>query len=68
MSTITKLIRENREVGLNDNPCFDKAHKCHDWRNHIPDEIRSVWKEMTVESRVVTYLMAVKKANAENWD
>ncbi len=26
-----------------ENPRWDDAQKCHDWRNHVPPFVRSVW-------------------------
>lgn len=68
MKKIFSVIRNNREIGERDNPDFDKARKCHDWRNHIPDNVRELWSEMSVEARVVAYLMAERQAAAEEWD
>lgn len=62
------LIKQHREIGYLDQPHFDKARKCHDWRNYIPDEVRDAWPQMTVESRVMVYILAEKQANAENWE
>lgn len=33
-------------VDLND-PEFSKAQKVHDWRNHVPGDIRTVWHLLT---------------------
>lgn len=68
INKLVDLIKEHREIGHLDQPHFDKARRVHDWRNYIPDEIREVWSSMTVESRVVTYILAEKQANAEDWD
>lgn len=65
--TIVQLIKKNRDIGLTDNPQFDRARRCHDWRNYIPDQLREIWKDMTVESRVVAFIMAEQRANQENW-
>lgn len=54
---ITDLIKKHREVGLKNDPEFDKARR-YDWRLYIPDEMRTVWKEMTVESRITAYIVA----------
>lgn len=66
--TAYELIRKHREVGHNDDPEFNKARKMHDWRNYIPDEVRAVWKELSVETRVMLFLTAERQANFENWD
>ena len=68
VENVAKLVRQHREVGHNDNPQFDKAHRCHDWRNYIPDEVRTAWNEMSVEARVMVYILAQQQAENEDWD
>ena len=68
VDNVVKLVRQHKDIGYTDQPHFDKARKCHDWRNYIPDEVRDAWSEMTVESRVMVYILAEKQANAEDWD
>ncbi len=68
MNVMKELLRKNREVGLTDNPDFNKTRKCHDWRNYIPDELRDAWKEMSYEARIVAYLVAKPQADREDWD
>lgn len=65
---VYELIRKHREIGNTDDPQFNKARKCHDWRNHVPDDIVALWKEMSVEARVMVFLMAERQANLEEWD
>lgn len=65
--TLVQVIRTNKEIGHCDNPKFDKAHKYQDWRNYIPDEVRSIWKDLTVESRIMAYLTAKRQVQFENW-
>jgi hypothetical protein len=66
--SVVELIKRHRDIGLQDDPQFNKARKRHDWRNYIPDDVRSLWKEMSVEARVISFFVAEKRANAENWD
>lgn len=61
---IHELIRRHKELGLTDDPKFDKACKW-DWRNYVPDEIKTVWKDMTVESRIMVYLTAETQCQHE---
>lgn len=68
VENVVKLVRQHKDIGYTEKPQFDKARKCHDWRNYIPDEVREAWPQMTVESRVMVYILAEKQANAENWD
>lgn len=51
-----------------DNPDWDGATKVHEWRNHVPDELKKMWFELSTEARVVLYYMAEKLASAEEWD
>ncbi len=65
--TILQLIKRNKEIGLTDDPQFDKARKKYDWRNHLPDEIRGLWRELSVEARVIAFFMAERRACQEDW-
>lgn len=56
-----QLIKENRDVGLLDDPQFDRASRF-DWRRYVPERVRLVWKEMSVEARVVAKVFAQKLA------
>ena len=63
-----ELIRKHRDVGHTDDPQFNKARKMHDWRNYVPDDVRAIWKEMSVEARIMVYLTCERQANLEKWD
>lgn len=65
---VVDVIKKNRELGLTNDPQFAKAHRRHDWRNYVPDSIREMWKEMSVEARVMVYLTAKQQSDLENWD
>lgn len=45
------------------NPEFEKAAKTHDWRNHIPSEIRKLWKNLGEEARMIVYIVAQEQAD-----
>lgn len=66
--SFTKIIKSNQDVGMKDDPQFDKAVKYYDWRNHVPGVIKEHWKVMSVEARVVAFLSANSHARAEKWD
>jgi len=69
MITILKeLLRKHREIGTLEDPDFVRTHRCHDWRNYIPDELQTSWKDLSYEARVVAYLVAKPHADRENWD
>ena len=66
-SPLLEVIRRNRDIGLTDDPQFSKARRYNDWRNYIPDEIRTLWNELSVETRVISFMMADKQARQEKW-
>ena len=51
-----------------ENPQFKKAGRIHDWRNHVPYEVKEVWNELSAEERKVFALMAGEAADMEEWD
>jgi len=44
------------------------THKCHDWRNYVPQAVRDVWDELTVEARLAVCLTAMPMADREDWE
>ncbi len=50
------------------NPEWEKAEKCHDWRNHVPSCIREAWEDMNTMGRLAVVLLASELANAEEWE
>jgi hypothetical protein len=65
---LKELLKKHREVGLLENPQFDKSRRCHDWRNYIPDELRLAWKDLSYEARIAVFVAAEKQAHKEDWD
>lgn len=53
---------------LFDNPRFENAGKCHDWRNHIPEEIQNGWKDLPDVAKAIAIYMAEQVANREEWE
>jgi hypothetical protein len=49
-------------------PEFDNAGRVHDWRNHVPEEVKEQWDQLSVEARKVAYLAAYNEAEREEWD
>lgn len=47
---------------------FEKATKVHDWRNHIPSEIQTLWPTLTDREKQLLIFVADKAASAEDWD
>lgn len=54
-------------AGLDD-PEWSEAGKVHDWRNHVPEEVRELWETLDFAGRYCVALMAIKHADNENWD
>lgn len=49
-------------------PTWDQAGRVHDWRNHIPEEIRGCWGQLSPDARIVAYAFARRLAADEEWD
>jgi len=39
-----------------------------DWRNHVDSELRGLWSELDVDTRLALFLIASKRTSAELWD
>ena len=64
---IAETIKNNKQLGLTNDPQWHKAYGHYDWRNHVPEIVQKMWSAMTVESRVITYLVADSEARKEDW-
>lgn len=42
--------------------------KCHDWRNHITDEVAEMWEELPEIAKFVAYISADHAAGNEEWE
>lgn len=62
------LFKEFAEMCDIENPCFETAGKCHDWRNHIPYEWQKNWFVFTERERQIIAVMAETAADKEEWD
>jgi len=51
-----------------ENPKFDEATRVHDWRNHISDDFKKIWKELPLVARFALVIMAEEEADREEWD
>jgi hypothetical protein len=51
-----------------DNPEFENAGRVHDWRNHVPEEVKEQWDQLSVDAKRVAYLTAYNEAEREEWD
>lgn len=48
-------------------PQFDNAGEFMDWRNHVVARVRENWAELSQESRLVCYLIALCEAKDEDF-
>lgn len=51
-----------------ENPEFENAGRVHDWRNHVLDEVKEQWAQLSFDARKVAYLTACNEADNEEWD
>lgn len=58
---------EFERINLND-PQFDLAEKCHDWRNHVDQRLIQLWDELSMQTKLCLYLTAQTAASSEEWD
>lgn len=50
-------------------PEWDKAGQMYDWRNHVSEDVKRLWSELSTESQLVTFCAAVYAAyDEEGWD
>lgn len=50
------------------NPEWDKATEVHDWRNHVPENVQSIWSTFKIEQRMALVEWAESLASREEWD
>jgi hypothetical protein len=50
------------------NPEWEKATKVHDWRNHVPENVQSMWGTFTIDQRCALVEWAEASASMEHWD
>jgi hypothetical protein len=44
------------------------AGRVHEWRNHVPHEIKTIWATLSDRERKLVAIMAERQASAEEWD
>lgn len=49
-------------------PDWSRSGLTHDWRNHVPNEIRAIWYTFTEDQLAALYGWADKLADNEEWD
>ncbi len=50
-----------------EDPQWAAAGRVHDWRNHVSEELRTIWGTFTPEQRRVLAMDAEDRAGNENW-
>ena len=48
-------------------PRWAERTTVHDWRNHVPSEIRAAWGDLGSFGRLVAFFMASEAASMEDW-
>lgn len=46
-------------------PEWDKATEEHDWRNHVPEDVRKSWNTFSITHRILLYEWADQLAREE---
>lgn len=47
---------------------FSFTGKVHNWRNYVPYEFISDWKDLTDRERAIIFYMANQQAKMEDWE
>jgi len=50
------------------NPKWDEAGRVHDWRNHVPDEVKEIWVTFTDAQKRALFAWAEELAGREEWE
>lgn len=50
------------------NPQWDKAEKCHDWKNYINEGLQQIWNSFNAAQQMVIATNAQEQADCENWN
>lgn len=64
ISTFKNMMPKSINLKLS---TFDETTRIHDWRNHIPAEIKEVWSKLSMEAKLSCAIMAqIEAKNEEN--
>ena len=55
----------SRVIEAVENPEWPAAGRVGEWRNYIPEKIRVIWPNLSLESRVIAFSVATNAANCE---
>jgi hypothetical protein len=45
-----------------DEPHFEIEDRMHSWRNYVPDYLKALWPKLSVDQRLIIYIMAQRQA------
>jgi hypothetical protein len=51
-----------------DNPQFNNANHCHDWRNYVNEDFKRMWPDLTRREKLIIAYFADVQAQQEEWD
>lgn len=49
-------------------PDWANTGKVHDWKNHVPEEVRIIWSSFTTAQKLALYQWSSSLADNEEWD
>lgn len=49
-------------------PDWKNARRVHDWRNHVPVAVRTIWESFSEEQKLTLFDWAEKLSDQEKWD
>lgn len=49
-------------------PDWSLAGRVHDWRNHVGEHTKTIWRELTQRQRIALALDADELAGREEWE
>ncbi len=68
LTVLRKELSENLHSPDIGDDVLNDADKTHDWRNHVPEVVASIWGELTERERILVALVAELPASSEDWD
>ncbi len=68
LTVLRKELSENFHSPDVGDDVLNDTDKTHDWRNHVPEVVASVWSELTERERILVALVAELPASSEDWD
>jgi len=49
-------------------PDWENTQMCHDWKNHVPEDVRVIWNGFTESQKMALSLWARNLADQEEWE